>query len=353
MAAELTSYYLQRSLQVRDASHPAEARRTAAQLARDARFDETDAGNVAIIVTELATNLIKHATQGEILIRPVVRGAVVGLEFIALDRGPGIANLTHCFRDGYSSAGSAGTGLGAIARLAGEFDIHSVPGKGTAVLARVWPRGSMSGKAAGLEFGIVSLPKPGEDICGDGWKYQLLADSSVCLVADGLGHGTNAAAAAMEAIAVFVEHRTKSPAEIVERSHHALRSTRGAAVAVAQVDHLHKTAHFCGVGNIAAAIVTDGQVRQMVSLNGTAGLEARKISEFSYPWSRQSTLIMHSDGLMSRWDLKLYPALAQRHPSLIAGVLYRDYNRSRDDVTVLVAKSAESVLERNSPWLTH
>lgn len=237
-------------------------------------------------------------------------------------------------------------------RLAGEFDIHSLPGKGTAVLARVWSRRGKTEKDPDLDVGVVSLPKVGEQVCGDAWQCQLLAGRSLCLVADGLGHGSKAAEAAYGAIKMFVEQRSKGPAEIIERTHEALRSTRGAAVAVAQVDHPDNLVRFCGVGNIAAAIVTDESSRQLVSLNGTVGLEARKICEFSYPWNRESTLIMHSDGLMSRWDLKLYPTLAQRHPSLIAGVLYRDYNRGRDDITVLVAKAAESVLERNTQWRT-
>ncbi len=352
MAAKLILDYSQQSLPVRDPSHSGEARRTATRLVSEAGFDETETGNVSIIVTELATNLLKHATGGEILLRPIAHGAALGVELIALDRGPGIANLTQCFRDGYSSAGSSGNGLGAIARLAGDFDIYSMPGKGTAVLARVWPRCHTMENSHGIELGIVSLPKPGEEVCGDGWQCELLADKSLCFVADGLGHGSNAAVAAREAIDVLTEYRGKTPAEIVERAHDALRSTRGAALAVAQIDHPQETVRFCGVGNIAGVIVADGRARQMVSLNGTAGLEVRKITEFSYPWSSESTLIMHSDGLMTRWDLQLYPALAQRHPSLIAAVLYRDFNRNRDDVTVLVAKAANSVAGRNMPWLT-
>jgi anti-sigma regulatory factor (Ser/Thr protein kinase) len=351
MAERVNSEYRQQSLPVHDASHCAEARRTATRLVGKCGFDEAETGNVAIIVTELATNLLKHAKRGEILMRPIARNAALGVEFIALDRGPGIANLTHCFRDGYSTAGSSGTGLGSVARLASAFDIHSVPGKGTAVLAQVWPRRNKIEKSDGIECGIVSLPKPGEEVCGDGWKCEPLADKTLCLVADGLGHGSNAAVAAREAIDVLTEHRVKAPAEILEKAHDALRSTRGAALAVAQVNHLHDYLRFCGVGNIAAAIIDDGVARQMVSLNGTAGLEVRKIVEFTYPWSGESTLIMHSDGLMSRWDLHFYPGLIQRHPSLIAGVLYRDFNRNRDDVTVLVAKAAESVARRNAPWL--
>jgi anti-sigma regulatory factor (Ser/Thr protein kinase) len=352
MAAKLTLDSAQQSLPIRDPGDPAEARRTATRLADRAGLDETDSSNLAIIATELSTNLLKHAGQGEILVRPITGDGVLGIELMALDRGPGIANLTQCFRDGYSSAGSCGNGLGAISRLASEFDICSVPDGGTAVLARLWPRQQKIDSNRGTQIGVVSIAKSGEEVCGDGWKFELLADKGLCLVVDGLGHGVNAAIAARQAMESFSEHRGKAPAEIIERVHDALRSTRGAAVAVAQVDYGQRVVRFCGVGNIVAAIIRNGDARQLASLNGTAGVEVRKISEFTYPWSDESTLIMHSDGLMSRWDLKSYPGLAQRHPSLIAGVLYRDYNRGRDDVTVLVARAAKSVAGRDFSWLT-
>ena len=270
---------------------------------------------------------------------------------MSLDQGPGIANLTQCFRDGYSTAGSPGTGLGAIGRLADEFDMHTVQGKGTAVLARLWPKNAKPEISREIECGIVSIAKLGEEVCGDGWEYEALADKSVCLVADGLGHGLHAATAARAAVAILKEHRTKAPAEIIERAHDALRSTRGAALAIAEIDHSLGVVRFCGVGNIAGTIVSNSSARHMVSLNGTAGQEVRKIVEFTYPWDEESTLIMHSDGLLSRWDLQGYPTLAQRHPSLIAAVLYRDYNRNRDDVTVLVARPARSLAQRSAPWL--
>ena len=352
MAAKLISDSPQQSLPIRDSGDPAEARRTATRLANQADLDETDSSNLAIIATELSTNLLKHAGHGEILLRPISDEGALGIELMALDRGPGIANVTQCLRDGYSSAGSCGNGLGAIARLASEFDIHSVPDKGTAVLARIWPRQRKMDSIHGTQIGVVSIAKSGEDVCGDGWRFELLADKGLSLVVDGLGHGVNAAIAARQAMESFSEHRSEAPAEIIERVHDALRSTRGAAVAVAQVDYSQQVVRFCGVGNIVAAIIRNGDARQLASLNGTAGVEVRKISEFTYPWSDESTLIMHSDGLMSRWDLKSYPGLAQRHPSLIAGVLYRDYNRGRDDVTVLVARAANSVVGGDFSWLT-
>jgi anti-sigma regulatory factor (Ser/Thr protein kinase) len=330
----------QRAFEVTEPSHTAEVRRFTTQLAQAAGFNESQAGAVALVTTELATNLLKHACSGEIVVRPVIHRRVPGVELLALDRGSGITNLAQCLRDGYSTAGSPGTGLGAIARLAAEFDIQSQPGKGTAVMARLW------GGKAGLvpenqiEVGAICKPMPGEQRCGDGWACEFLPGRYLLVLVDGLGHGPGAAAAAERAVASVRQQRTETPVAIVQGVHNALRATRGAALAVAEVDIAQQTLRYCGVGNISAALIVGDNLRHLVSYNGTAGHEARKIVEFTYPWTANALLIMHSDGLMTRWDLQAYPGLIQRHPSLIAGVLYRDFVRGRDDVTVVVAKGA-------------
>jgi hypothetical protein len=129
-----------------------------------------------------------------------------------------------------------------------------------------------------------------------------------------------------------------APAARLQCIHAALRNTRGAAVAVAEVDPRRDTVRFCGVGNVSGAAVSDQGTRTMVSQNGTVGHEMRKVSEFSYPWPAHALLVLHSDGLSTHWSLDGYPGLSRRHPSLIAGVLYRDFKRGRDDVTVVVAR---------------
>jgi anti-sigma regulatory factor (Ser/Thr protein kinase) len=330
----------QRTFEISESSHTAEVRRFTSRLAEAAGFNVSQAGGVALVTTELATNLLKHAGHGEIVVRPIVERGIAGVELLALDRGSGIANLAQSLRDGYSTAGSPGTGLGAIARVAAEFDIQTQPGKGTAVMARLW-----AGKAAAIPedhvaIGAICKPMPGETRSGDGWGCEFLADRCILALVDGLGHGPGAAAAAELAVASVRQHRTKAPAAIVQYAHDALRATRGAALAVAEIDLPRQALHYCGVGNISATIIAGDNLRHLVSYNGTAGHEARKIVEFTYPWSANALLIMHSDGLMTRWNLQAYPGLIQRHPSLIAGVLYRDFVRGRDDVTVLAVKGA-------------
>lgn len=331
----------QQLIEVRDSSDVAEARRVASRLVARVDFNDVETANVTLVATELATNLIKHAKGGRMIVRLLQSEDNLGFEVMAFDRGPGIRDLAQSMRDGYSTAGSAGNGLGAIKRLTWQFDIHSVLDKGTAILARFWSGAPRNRAAAEIEVGMVGVPMPGQEVSGDGWGIEHLKDKFSCVIADGLGHGPDAAIAAHAALLTVNEYRDKAPAEIIERAHGSLRSTRGAAVALAEIDFSANVVRFCGIGNITAAIVHDERVRHLVSQNGIVGQETRKISEFTYPWSRESILVMHSDGLTARWDLKAYPALMQRDPSLIAGVLYRDFSRGRDDATVLVAREGD------------
>jgi Stage II sporulation protein E (SpoIIE) len=161
------------------------------------------------------------------------------------------------------------------------------------------------------------------------------------MVADGLGHGPLAAQASLDAVRVFREHATRGPGEILERVHPALRATRGAAIGIAEVDFSGRSLRFAGVGNIAATIFANGTSRSTVSQNGTVGHTMRRIQEFDYPFPSGALLVMHSDGLATHWQLGRYAGLEARHPALIAAVLYRDFTRERDDVTVLAARESE------------
>lgn len=321
---------------IEDRSGVAEARRQAAAIARACRFDETLAGQLALAVTEVATNIVKHAARGELLVRTLASGVAAGIEVIGVDSGPGIANLAESLRDGHSTAGSPGTGLGALQRMTSAFEIHSGAGSGTIMRFELWQPGS---RAAAPSAGVVCLPKEGETACGDGWTIVEQRGSQVLFVVDGLGHGADAAAAARAATAVVAKHASRAPADILRAVDAALRSTRGAAASVAVLQPGLALCTYCGVGNIAASIHANGAARSMVSHNGTLGHQVRKIQEFQYPFPRGALCIVHSDGLATRWSLGAYRGLELRHPALIAAALYRDYSRRRDDVTVLAVRS--------------
>jgi anti-sigma regulatory factor (Ser/Thr protein kinase) len=331
------------SVPVTEPSQVAEARRTAAGMARGLGFDEAATGRVALVATETATNLLKHAGGGEILVQVLAeddttcRAEGVGVEVIALDTGPGMRDVDACLRDGYSTAGSPGTGLGAILRQASVFDLYSVPGSGTAVLARIWP-GPLIDTEPAAEIGGLCLPKPGETVTGDGWAALRVAGGLRAILSDGLGHGTAAADATAAALRVFRERAERPLPTVLADVHAALKSTRGAAVALAELSRGAPEVHFMGVGNIAGQIWAPGQARHMVSHNGTLGHTLGRTQAFVYPWPPDGVLVLHSDGLASQAGLDPYPGLATRHPALIAAVLYRDFKRGRDDVGVVVVK---------------
>lgn len=325
-------------LRIADPSEVGEARRVTANLCAALGFDTTHSGKAAIVVTELATNLSKHARGGELLLRSLDDRGVAGLEIVSVDRGPGLLNPGECLRDGYSTSGSPGTGLGAIRRLSSLFDIFTQPGKGTAVLSRVWnapPRRMVPGL---FEAGAVCLPAPGETVAGDSWTLYQGPHRALLMIADGLGHGPAAAEASAAAVAAFARSASLSPSEVVVRLHAALQAGRGAAVAVAELNTDARIARYAGIGNIAGVIISPDWSRSLVSFNGTAGVSARKIQEFSYPWPEHALLVMHSDGLTSRWTLDDYPGLRAHHPALIAAVLARDHARGRDDLTVVALR---------------
>ena len=246
--------------------------------------------------------------------------------------------------DGFSTGGTSGTGLGAVRRLSSAFDVHSTPPAGTVVFCRVAagtdspPASRTSTGGSSLEWGVVCVPAPGETVCGDAWRVAGAEGEAAVIIADGLGHGPLAADAARQAAAAFETSPLQDARSIVEAAHDKTQGTRGAAVAVARVNSPAGVLRYAGVGNISGTLLNGGESRGLFSHNGTVGVQVRKVQEFEYPWDDAAMLVMHSDGLQTRWDLDAYPGLRFRHPAVIAAVLYRDFCRGRDDATVLVVR---------------
>ena len=322
------------SVAVTDASQIGEVRRTVAAVCRTAGLDGTDTGRAAIVAAEASSNLLKHGGGGEVVVSQLGTGPDSGIELLALDRGPGIPDVDKALADGHSTTGTRGTGLGAMRRQSTVFEVYSQPGRGTAVLSRVE---HAARRADPIEVGAVCVAKPGEIECGDVWNVEAHSGGARIVIADGLGHGHAARDAALAAVRATLE-RAPGAGRVLEEAHLASRSTRGAAVAVAEIDFAAGEVRYAGFGNIAGVLVGPERTQNMVSMNGTAGQGILKPREFSYRFVPGVLLVMFSDGLASHWSLETYPGLAVRHPSLVAGVLYRDHSRRRDDVTVVAAR---------------
>jgi anti-sigma regulatory factor (Ser/Thr protein kinase) len=341
----LTSAFLHQNLTVTisDETGVGEARRVASALCNSVGFDATQKGKLALVVTEAASNVMHHGGGGEILLRRLHEHGRDGFEVLAIDRGRGMKNVTQCMADGYSTRGTAGEGLGSIARNSDLFDMFSAPDRGTVLLAQLWS-GTSVAKPPSARWGAVCVAISGEDVSGDGWAVASSGQHTALVLLDGLGHGQGAADATLAGLRSFHANASRAPGDVLSLLHEAMRPTRGAAGSMALIDTGTGTVRFAGVGNCSASIHAGPGVRSigLASQNGTLGVRLPRMNELTYAWPAEGLLIMHSDGLGTRWNLDDYSGLFRRHPSVISAVLYRDFSRNRDDVTVLAfaARSA-------------
>ncbi|HEY1229951.1 MAG TPA: ATP-binding protein [Ramlibacter sp.] len=322
-----------------DATRVGEARRHAAVLSQRALLDEVQAGRVAIIVTELGNNLVRHASGGFLLLAVYEERREV--EVVSIDRGPGIGDVGRSLSDGFSTGGTPGTGLGAVRRLASDFDLHSAVPDGTIVVARVRVVDAQRERSAvAMEFAGLSVALAGELVCGDAWAIALDGNSASVLVADGLGHGPDAAEASQAAVDVFSASPRAAPRTLLGSMHARMRSTRGAAVTLLQLDSEASSIRSSGAGNVSARIVSGDSDKTVLTQHGTVGLQMRSPDEQALDWPPHALVVVHSDGLETRWSPHRLMPLLRRDPTLAAALLLRDHSRGRDDATVVVVRRA-------------
>lgn len=337
----------------------------------DVRIDD-----VSIIVAELGANLLRYATRGELLVCPLTDSARLhsgsgraGIEILSIAKSFGTAGVASSFMLAHRAVDIFEDGMPAIRQLSDEFDVWSAPGAGAVLRVALWSDAPSPGPAAAavkpdgvpVEYGVINLALRGQVVSGDAWACTQGVEGFTMMIADGLGHGLLAHSAAVAATGSLSPGSGAPLDEVVSVADRALRSTVGAAIGVARLppraarpdpgdpgartdqrgtafSRTDRVARFCGIGNVAASVWSPTGPRHLVSHAGIVGRGIRKAQEFDVAWSPEALLVMHSDGLSSRWDLARYPGLSVRHPSVIAAVLYRDHSRENDDVTVLVVR---------------
>ncbi|HEX2544402.1 MAG TPA: SpoIIE family protein phosphatase [Ramlibacter sp.] len=331
---------METTFEVVEQSQVAQVRRLAMEIGRAHDLSEEDIGRAAIVATEAATNLVKYGERGTVTLSPFFDEGSVGVQMIVMDHGPGFPDFSGAVRDGFSTGGSLGLGLGSMMRASDLFEAYAGPQQGTAFLARV-ARGRTRPGAADhrLAVGARRAAMRGETECGDAWGHARCGRwDRLCLV-DGLGHGPMAAIAAQQAVAVFrAAGESATPADIVQQCHEAIGATRGAVMGVAAIDADGGRVLFAGVGNIAGMVYSATDSHHLLSTEGIVGHNMRKVRVVERPWSRGDSIVLSTDGLSGRWNLARYPGLVHRHALLVASVLFRDFARNTDDATVIVAK---------------
>lgn len=330
-------------IQVVHASDVAVARRAAQALATAIGFAEQGSEEVALAVSELATNLVKHARGGSLTLTSLVDGERVGMQVTSQDRGPGIVDVEQALTDGFSTVGSLGYGLGAVNRIMDEFDITSRPGEGTHIVGRRWVR--LTGLRAlphPLDCGAATKAHPLMTVNGDAFVLKQWSEGALVGVIDGLGHGQFAHRAA-QAAWQYVESHFDQPLDMLFRGvGRACQATRGVVMALARFDVRPPLAvaqfTFASLGNIEARLCGSSQPANFMVRRGVIGLHAPRPVITEHHWEPGNVLILHSDGVATHWRWENFAHLARASATVIARQLLRTLARDNDDATVVVVK---------------
>ena len=329
------------SHRIEERSYVAFVKREIHEKVAQENFKESRIGEIDILVSEMTSNLIKHANGGELLYRLYWENERCVFEVFCLDKGAGMNNVAQMVRDGVSTTNTLGQGLGAIQRLSDVSRIYSIPGWGTIVYAKVLsvaPELFQREKIV-FESTAIEVCKPGEMVCGDGHAIRETPEETHIFFGDGLGHGLYAQEAVQTAIRSFYQSPPGQPADMLRYIHNDVKKTRGLVATVARLQHKEKKWQGCGIGNIHSRLFEGLSFKSFMSYNGIIGLNLpNTLNNHQAEAVNNQFLMMASDGLGTRWDLNKYPAIFKYSPPVVAAALYKDFCRGHDDASVLVGK---------------
>lgn len=320
------------------------------ELANEIGFSEKEIGEISIVVTELAENLIKHkAIKGKLIYSPITSEKRKGIEIMSVDEGPGIANIEAVLEDGFSTAGSLGIGLGAVKRLMNEFTINSnsqkdsVGGLGTRIVTRKFlpvARELEKMDKTFTRYSVFSKCKADEKYNGDSYFLYHFEDKTIIAVIDGLGSGRMAFEASLKARQFIADNYHAPLEEIIQGIHQSLRLTRGVAISIALINDTANTLEYVGIGNVLGRVYNSPKPINLVNYNGTLGIALQRFKVFSYPWQVGNILILTTDGISTKYNFDKDPSLLKQHPIIIANAIFRDFSKTHDDATILVGGPA-------------
>ena len=305
------------------------------RLAEDIGFPEIERREIVLAVRELATNIVRHAGQGQLTIVADDRTLTV----IARDHGPGIPNVDLAVQDGYSTGGSLGYGLGTVNRLMHRMVIESRPGDQTTVTASRSRRDVIEMPAhPRFDVGVATEAKAGGLDNGDQFIVRSWGDTLLVGVIDGVGHGAAAHAAAGAARNYVETHYDQDLDWVMRGTHVACRGTRGVVMALARIRGDRDALEYCSIGNIEARFLGVERPPSLMLRRGILGLNAPEAKVVHAPWPVGATLVLHSDGVSSHWGDRAAGMALTGSAGETAAFLLRKLGKDTDDATVLVVR---------------
>lgn len=339
------------------------------RLAREIGFGPQEVQAISTAVSELARNILKYAGTGEVAIEEAVSEKGKGIQIIARDRGPGIADVDAAMQDHFSSAGTLGLGLPGVKRMMDDFEIESAPGSGTRVVIRKWleahPARSSSrllkalkrsgerrssgqsrsgallsgssSDSAGIDCAFFIRPCRGERVSGDAAVIEEREGFVFAALIDALGHGPSAHRVAVRGADYLRKSWTSDVLATLHGLHDALSGTAGAAAGLCMLEVATSTVRYAGVGNTVIRNFGPREAR-LYSAAGTLGHQMRTPKEQRLTVARGDVLMLYSDGVKERFELEDYPQLRYQKSRTIAKTVVERFGKDHDDAGCVVLR---------------
>jgi len=325
-------------------------RRYVVEESKKLGFNSTELGEISIVINELCTNFIKHeAVEGTLIFKTLIETDKIGIEIIAQDKGPGIQDVDEVIKNGVSSKGTMGGGVGAIKRLMDSFEIYSnyssleskhpdLAPIGTMIIIKKWIHNNLKLKENDIKFSILSRPHPGLGVNGDYYYIKKLKDRYIFAVIDGLGHGAEANLASKLVSEIINENTHKAIEDIFISVNNGILATRGAVAGIILIDTDKKEFQYSAVGNIEFRYILNGTTQRLICTNGILGTYySNGIRVHKKIYEKGTVITMCTDGIMNKWDFTSYLDIDLTNPSVFANSILKDFGKDNDDATILVA----------------
>lgn len=369
-----------------------DVRVAAASLHREDLFpvlSSEERANLATIVLELGTNIVKYAGGGKILLRTLRSSLRQAIEVLAVDEGPGIVDIEQALQDHFTTGGTLGLGLGSVKRLASEFELSCPPHGGTRVRALHWcgaqspqtgdrrtpapapvPPPSMTVATQEpvaetsrlLRLSTLERNRPALHQQASGDRLMVLDHGSLAfrIVLDGTGHGLEAHRIASEAAAAIEQDLNQQFSDGVldgegdvspgssaiesliqsslQAAHGRIRGSRGAAIGMAVIDRRQHRLHFAGIGNTRILLLAD-RGWEGISRDGQLGVSFRLPLIQVFPLAADAVVLQASDGIRTSSLRSQRPGRSGNVPDLetVASALLAQASFA-DDVSILLTR---------------
>jgi anti-sigma regulatory factor (Ser/Thr protein kinase) len=329
-------------VEVTSAADISRANQAARERSTGLGFTVSESEEIALAVTELASNLVKHAGRGNIRMTAIQADGRTGIQVESEDNGPGIPDVEQAVTDGYSTAGSLGIGLGTINRLMDELEFYTPAERtGLHIVCQRWLRARTEGlPVRWLEFGAATRPCRRAPENGDSIVLRQWHGHALTGVIDGLGHGPSARRASQAARQYIEQHFDQPLTSVFRGVGRACRATRGVVMTLARFDLARQLVVVASVGNVEARLIGNAERRHLGVRRGILGLNAPDPVVTEHPWTPASILIIHSDGLRPQWQWSEFPDLTAKTSNAMALHLLRTLGKIDDDASVVVVRSA-------------